>query len=297
MNKNLIISKVERFYKQYLEQGSGIMLNANTDYFFDNLLSIPYCKHIFDYLVSHNSVPAQLIEERQEKCYLEFFEDMTKHGQEYYIAYCIQLYLYLRNHNGKISNPYCYETVWIDSFGSEHGNRFQLFKTDFIRPIVDYIINSITNEAIILYYLDRYKTRLERFKTIHFTDKTREWDLQKDIALYLFDNSLEFHRELDLGNGKLDFLIELDNKEHYGTVLDCNDKPYIVEVKYFKEKLQEHDIKKAIRQLSAYMRVQNAYGCLMAYIMDANKKPLRNYEIEEIEIIPIYVGEESATNQ
>ena len=271
------------------------MLNVNTDYFFDNLLSIPYCKHIVDYLVCHNTVPEHLIEERQEKCYLEFFEDMTKRGQEYYIAYSLQLYQYLRNHNGKISNPYCFETVWIDSFGSEHGDRFQLFKTDFVRPIVDYIINSITNETIILYYLDRYKTRLERFKTFHFTDETHERDLQKDVALYLFDNSLEFHRELDLGNGKLDFLIEPDNKEHFGNVLDCNDKPFIVEVKYFKEKLQEHDIKDAIRQLSAYMRVQNAYGCLMAYIKDANKKTLQNYEIERIEIIPIYVGNETGS--
>ena len=248
-------------------------------------------------MICHNNVPEQLIEERQDKCYLEFFEDMTKHGQEYYIAYCIQLYQYLRNHNGKISNPYCYETVWIDSFGSEHGNRFQLFKTDFIRPIVDYIINSITNEAIILYYLDRYKSRLERFKTYNFTEETHERDLQKDIALYLFDNDIEFHRELDLGNGKLDFLIEPNNKEHFGTVMDCNDKPFIVEVKYFKNKLQEHDIKDAIRQLSAYMRVQDSYGCLLAYIMDSDKKPLRNYEIDGIEIIPIYVGDESTCNQ
>lgn len=90
MNRELIVKKVGTYYRQYLERGSGIMLNANTDYFFDNLLSIPYCKHIVDHLISHNNVPAHLLEERQEKSYLEFFEDMTKHGQEYYIAYCIQ---------------------------------------------------------------------------------------------------------------------------------------------------------------------------------------------------------------
>lgn len=44
------------------------------------------------------------------------------------------------------------------------------------------------------------------------------------------------------------------------------------------------------------MRVQDSHGCLLAYIMDSDKKPLRNYENDGIEIIPIYVGDESACN-
>lgn len=297
MDRELIIKKVERFYKQYLDQKAEIMLNVNTDYLFDKLLSIPYCKCILDKLEEKYEIRNDEIEERKEEDYLSFFDEITKCGQEYYIAYCLKLYKNLCEHNGKMSDPYCDETVWIDAFDTGKADRFLLFKTDFIRPIVDYIIDSITNEAIILYYLDRYKSRLERFKTCHITNETHEFDLQKDLALYLFDNNIEFQKELDLGNGKLDFLIEANGQEHYGTVLDCNDKPFIVEVKYFKEKLQEYNIKNAIRQLSAYMRVQSSYGCLLAYIKDTGDKPLRNYEIDGIEIIPIYVGDESASNQ
>ena len=45
------------------------------------------------------------------------------------------------------------------------------------------------------------------------------------------------------------------------------------------------------------MRVLSSYGGLLAYIKDTGDKPLKNYEIGGIEIIPIYVGDESASNQ
>lgn len=297
MNKELIIRKVEVFYKQYLEQDSEIMLNVNTDYLFDNLLSIPYCNEILDKLEKKYVIPLEVIEERMGKAYLDFLEDMTEHGQEYYIAYCLKLYKYLRDHNGKISDPYCFETIWIESFKPENDQRFRLFKTDFIRPIINYITNSIRNESVILYTLNRYKERMEKFHPFHFADDTDEKELQNDLALYLFDNNHEFYRELDNGTGELDFLIHEGTEKHYGSVLDCNDKPLIVEVKYFKEKLQEHQFKDAIVQLKAYMEVSPAYGCLIAYILDENKQDLRNHEIDGIYVIPIYVGKKSASKR
>lgn len=297
MNKELIFRKVEELYEQYLEQDSEIMLNVNTDYLFDNLLSIPFCSEILDKLEKKYVIPFEVIEERMEQSYLDYFEDMTGHGQEYYIAYCLQLYKNLRDHNGKISDPYCDATVWIDSFESEKVNRFRLFKTDFIRPIINYITNSIRNESVILYTLNRYKERMEKYHPFHFTDDTYEKELQNDLALYLFDNNHEFYRELDNGTGELDFLIQGGTRKHYGSVLDCNDKPLIVEIKYFKEKLQEHIFKDAIVQLKAYMEVSPSYGCLIAYILDENKQDLRNFEINGIDVIPIYVGKKSASKR
>lgn len=297
MNKELIIRKVEELYEQYFEQDSEIMLNVNTDYLLDNLLSIPYCSEILDKLEKKYVIPLEVIEERMEQSYLDYFEDMTGHGQEYYIAYCLQWYKNLRNHNGKISDPYCDATVWIDSLESEKVNRFRLFKTDFIRPIINYITNSIRNESVILYTLNRYKERMEKYHPFCFTDDTDEKELQNDLALYLFDNNHEFYRELDNGTGELDFLIQGGTGKHYGSVLDCNDKPLIVEIKYFKEKFQEHIFKDAIVQLKAYMEVSPSYGCLIAYILDENKQDLRNFDIDGIDVIPIYVGKKSASKR
>ena len=273
------------------------MLNANTDYLFYNLLSIPYCNKILDRLEKKYVIPLGVIEKRMEQAYLDYFEDMTEHGQEYYIAYCLKWYKYLREHNGKISDPYCDSTVWIDSFKSEKVNRFRLFKTDFIRPIINYITNSIRNESVILYTLNRYKERMEKFHPFHITDSTDEKELQNDLALYLFDNNHDFYRELDNGTGELDFLVQEGAGKHYGSVLECNDKPLIIEIKYFREKLQEYNFKDAIVQLKAYMEVSLSYGCLITYILDDNKQDLRNFEIDGIDVIPIYVGKKSASKR
>lgn len=48
MVKDFIINKIEAYYKQYLERESGLMFNESTDFFFDSLMQIPYCKTILD---------------------------------------------------------------------------------------------------------------------------------------------------------------------------------------------------------------------------------------------------------
>ena len=286
MIKELIINKIEAYYKQYLERESGLMFNESTDFFFDSLMQIPYCKTILDDLdnICDIDIPERGITELDKT-----IKAFINKGQAYYASYCLRFYKELRKRREQtvesqkehklgghsILKPYCAYALWIHKSINETGDVQQLFKTDFVRPIVDYIINLTTNENAIIYFVERYKERVEQFHTvkIHKRSKTKELDLQEDLALYLHDNGLSFFQEVKKGNGRLDFMCDVIGEHHYGCALECNNKPYIIEVKYYRDKRQ---IKDGILQLKRYMNRTNAYGCLLVYVDKASF----NFEIE-----------------
>jgi hypothetical protein len=280
MIKELIINKIEAYYKQYLERKSGLMFNENTDFFFDSLMQIPYCKMILDDLdnLCDTTIPERGVTEL-DKTIMAFINK----GQAYYAAYCLHFYRELRKRRENtvelrkklkpgeypILEPYCKYAIWTNKSISETGDMQQLLKTDFVRPIVDYIINLTTNENAIMFFVERYKERAELFHTVKIPkdSKTKELALQDDLALYLHDNGLTFFQEVKKGNGRLDFMCNVTGKQHYGCALECNNKPYIIEVKYYRNKRQ---IKEGILQLKRYMNRTNAYGCLLVYVDKAN---------------------------
>jgi hypothetical protein len=280
MVKDFIINKIEAYYKQYLERKSGLMFNESTDFFFDSLMQIPYCKTILNELetLCNISIPKSGYIEL-DKSIMSFINK----GQAYYAAYCLHYYKELRQRREHtvelrkeqkpgeypILQPYCKYAIWTNKSTRETGDMQLLFKTDFVRPIVDYIINLTTNENAIMYFVERYKERAELFHTIKIPkeSKTKELGLQEDLALYLYDNGLTFFQEIKKGNGRLDFMCNATGKQHYGCALECNNKPYIIEVKYYRNKKQ---IKDGILQLKRYMNRTNAYGCLLVYVDKAS---------------------------
>lgn len=122
-----------------------------------------------------------------------------------------------------------------------------------------------------------------------------ESKLQRDLALYLFDNGVEFSKEDDTCNGRLDFRIS-DGTIHYGAILNCNNKSFIVETKLM-EKVTDNLLKKAITQLGAYMNQIPSLGCLVLFTPDDNSKILVDTVQDGITIIPIYIGQESPCNR
>jgi len=303
MTKELIINKVENYYKQYLERKSGLMFNESTDFFFDSLMQIPYCKSILDDLenICDIDIPDRVITEL-DKTIMAFINK----GQAYYAAYCLHFYRELRQRRehtvelrkeqkpGRypILQPYCKYAKWIDKSIDEAGDIQQLFKTDFVRPIVDYIINLTTNENAIMYFVERYKERAEQFHTVKIPkeSKTKELDLQEDLALYLYDNGLTFFQEVKKGNGRLDFMCNVTGEQHYGCALECNNKPYIIEVKYYRNKRQIED---GILQLKRYMNRTNAYGCLLVYVDKASSSFSIENPHEDIRIMYVDLIEKS----
>ena len=297
MNNDLIIAKVEQYYQQYFEQESVITSNGFTDFFFDKLNSIPLCKRILDELGNCPQIPESLFRERENLETDEFIWNLLRKGEKYYVSYCYQYYRYLRK--DKLERPdnskeYYFDDVqWTEKSYEFEGDKLQLFKKGFVRPIVDYIIGNLTSESVILHTLERYKARVERFKSLAQFDisNLHEKDLQHDLALYLFDNKIVFSKEDDTSNGKIDFLISPSYKDcQYGSILECNDKPYIVEVKIYKDETDITKLKNSIKQLNIYMGQKPAYGCLMVYTTD-------NTDIDfppkcgDITLMTIYIGE------
>lgn len=89
MIKELIINKIEAYYKQYFERKSGLMFNESTDFFFDSLMQIPYCKIILDDLdnICDIDIPDNRITEL-DKTIMAFINK----GQAYYASYCLRFY-------------------------------------------------------------------------------------------------------------------------------------------------------------------------------------------------------------
>lgn len=287
MNIDIIIDKIELAYGHYIQQGSEIMFNTFTDHFFDKLDSMPSCKLILEDLESQHKIDQKVFEERIISEYF-YDRDFFVCNESYYVAYCYQYYKFLRNRQrtqGNYLNPYFKEVIWTDKSVNEEGDRMKLYKTDYVRPLVNYIIDHLKNESLILHCLLRYKSRVERFKTIQDLDLT-ESIIQRDLALYLFDNGVEFSKEDDTCNGRLDFRIS-DASEHYGAILKCNNKSFVVETKLMK-KVTIGQIRKSIAQLKAYMNQMSSYGCLVVFASDDNVNDIVNSIKDDITIIPIY---------
>ena len=93
MIRDHIINKIEAYYKQYLERFSGLMFNESTDFFFDSLMQMPYCKTILDDLEKRYviTIPEGGSTEL-DKTIMAF----VNKGQTYYAAYCLRFYKKLR---------------------------------------------------------------------------------------------------------------------------------------------------------------------------------------------------------
>lgn len=297
MNNDFIIAKVEQYYQQYFEQESVITSNGFTDFFFDKLNSIPLCKRILDELDSCPHIPESMFRDRESMDIDEFIWDLLSKGERYYVSYCYQYYCYLRKEKlelHKNSKEYYFNDVkWTEKSYETEGDQLQLFKKGFVRPIIDYIIGNITSESIILHTLERYKSRVERFKSLIADDITllNEKDLQHDLALFLFDNKIVFSKEDNTSNGRLDFLISPLYKDvQYGSILECNDKPYIIEVKFYKVETDITKLKNAIKQLNVYIGQKPSYGCLVVFTTDETDYDFPP-KIGDISVMTIYLGE------
>lgn len=252
------IETIEHLFGQYCSYQSEIMFNYHTDNFFDNLLSLDFANEVISGLVVDNPVEEKLFKERQCTEWFSYYEDIICHGHEYYLAYCIQYYHYLRQKANPFK-PYFDRIIWTDKSASETGDRTSLFKTDFVRPIVDYVINAYNAENHIVHLIRRYCERVERFREL--VGVHDEQEIQRQFSRYLFDSGCNFHRESNTNNGQLDFYIETTDGAIRSS-WECCSGQYIVEVKVFKD---IHQIQTGMSQLLAYTNQINAHGCLLVF--------------------------------
>lgn len=277
---------------------SEVLFNAQTDFLMDSIMAIPYCKSILDSLKKKYPVKDDEIIGRKDTYVYKWLPDIIYNSKEYYLSYCLHTYEYFRQTKRKEGHYNYLEEYYSDmkifSQGvTSSGNRMQVFKAEFIWPLLCYVISNINEEAHIVYTLERYKQRVEMFTKVELHDNEtlkQEKALQKDLALFLFDQNLEFHKEIEVGDGKIDFQIENNNDEHYGCGLSCNEKPYIVEIKRVTDS-NINDFVKWKSQLNTYLGRLNGKGYLLLYV--DNDIELVLQEEENIKINYIYTGKES----
>lgn len=273
-----IVQKLENYYQQYLDLTSNVMLNLNTDSLFRRIELLPQCRQILEELRRNYTITEDdlrtlnIIEIHNHK---KLFES---HNANYYAAFCLQWYYYQKDQESFGMKTYADRARWLTKTGKDTKEQAMIFKTDVIRPILDYIISQINEQHLIYYYLDRYKSRVERYTFSDLAEKN-ELGLQKDLALYLFDQGLSFYHEPNLGHGRPDFVIDLE----------CNDMPFVVEIKKM-QKLTQGIIDDSLRQLKAYLEQFPSYGCLYIFTEEANFVEYSRDIDDKLTIRYVYLG-------
>ena len=282
------IQDLEERYKQYCNKKSGVLFNRTTDIFMEELYSMPIAKTAIEELLREYPVTNERFTTDQEQDINYLTDKFLEMNQDEYIAYCIQYLRYLQDSGTK--EHYYDETVWIDKDYDTDGDRLELFKSDYIGFIVDYIINAYKANEYIIVKILKYKEWVERFKVIETKDNWKEKALQKHLAEFLFLHDVDFYKEVDTSNGSVDFLLPHYAKEkenEYRSGWKAGEKLYIIEVKKFRNEKQIQD---SCIQLNAYLEQMDGEGCLLIYA-DTDLKIIN--EKWNFDVLTIYIGDES----
>lgn len=277
MKMDRIIEKIELYYQQYINKNSDVLFNLNTINFMQKLQNLPFCKDVFDRLRKDFPFSKEKIESVEIGYpYSKMSEYLTNDERSYY-SFCLHWYDYkiLKNENKIDMNAAFKKCKWLNS-------SIDLFKSDFIRPLLDYVILQLKEELYLLYVLERFKQRVERFKTINIATKTKELDLQKELFLYLFDEGLNLGNSVNIGNGEVDFII------------DINGNPCIIEAKIYRKRTS---CKKYMSQLKDYMgKVAARWGCLYIFTTEDVNFEFENTQ-DNIFVKTVYVGDKKPSNR
>lgn len=280
----LIIDRLERFYSHYLGYESESTFNRNTDTFFMNLRSIGVVDAIVRQLIEEFHFPEEYFSNNiYNKDYPTVHRLINTFEYKKYLSFCIQYYYYLQG-ICLCGQPYFSRSRWIrPDICGQHPLSAKLFKTDFVRPIVDFIIDSLSDDLYIHESIIKYQQWVEIYRQM--PEGRLESDWQQHLSLFLFDKGVDHYREAKFGNGKIDFVLEDKEKSrsHWG-----KDKPkYVIETKVFNTKNRKY-IKDGAGQLHDYLRRISARGCLLVFT-DIPLDIRINHE--GIEIVQIYIGD------
>lgn len=298
MGKKYIVEKIEFLWHGYWQKQSKGLFNHATDMFMDSILNIPYCKLVLEKLKNDYPFDFEEINSYDTTEYWKLFEGADNMRVLSFLYHWYEM----KRERCKIKFYYK-QCIWLGySKDISEIDIMQMFKTDIIRPIIDYVIYNLNEKNYVLYLLDRYKQRIKYFGKVKnkiksignnsnkkFLDEKKdikacnELDLQKDLCLYLFDNGMEVSQEEVAGDGRLDILI------------NSNNEPFIIEVKYIKETEDEHSynnrVRKAVAQVKDYMLSKGAQsGCIFIYTeVDVNFIGI-SPNILDVQLHSIYIG-------
>lgn len=272
-----IISQLNQLFQNYILQESDVMFNNYTNWLIKTIYKIPVCKSILDKVMSAYPIGDDIIEKYENENIEYFcFIDKITINEEYYISYLIHWLKYQEKRAIDNLTPYYEICSWLNSNRYKILNSIELirlFKTDFIYPIIAYVISQLTEESGLLNILDRYNQKVQTIGLDFEKDDKDEIFLQKDLLRFLFHQGCEFEYSSNTGNGIPDF------------VLKCGNKKFVLEIKYLK---QIDDNKKYESQLKTYLTQCNTdLGCLIVFTSEDAEF---YFEDNTLNIKTVYIG-------
>lgn len=295
MNQDRIIEIIESYYQQYWDKDSETMCKCATDSLISRLFEIPFCSSILNNLKHEYPFTHEMIKNYQETEIFDLLKDVSV-NEEKYLSFCLYWLDYVKSIHPYVG--YHSKCNWLSKVRISSSEQMFLFKKNVIKPIIEYLVLQLKNKDNVLYFLERYKQRVELFKDnfvkecvelnnfqeINEFMTLKELELHKHLCLYLFDNDIDYHYSEKKGNGEIDFLLP-----------QCNNSPYIIEVKVCKDDCDLSRIEHGILQLKEYMdRIDTKYGCIFIYSqIDDYFIPDESLDKEGIQLVYVYIGDKS----
>lgn len=301
MKQDRIIEEIELYYQQYLDKKSDILFNLNTINLMRKLQNIPFCKSVLEHLKKDFPFSKKDIESVEIGYPYSKMAEYLTNDERSYFSFCLHWYEYriLKNEDKLDMNAAFKKCKWLNS-------DIQLFKSDFIRPLLDYVILQLKEDSYIIYQIKKYARRISNFGVVKKTiddiinqeeDKDiegiplmnqKELYFHKDLCLYLYDNEIDFDYSEKIGNAEVDFIIP-----------QCNKTSYIIEVKIYKGDCDLDRIKNGILQLKDYMdRIDTKYGCMFIYSQtDDYFIADESLDKEGIQLVCAYIGVKSPSTR
>ena len=301
MKQDRIIDKIELYYQQYVDKNSDILFNLNTINLMRRLQNIPFCYEVFNRLKKDLPFSEEDIMSVEIGYPYDKMAEFLTNDERSYFSFCLHWYEFriLKSNDKLDMNAAFKKCKWLNS-------DIQLFKSDFIRPLLDYVILQLKEDRYIIYQIKRYDQRISNFGLIkkNVVDIVKgnnnkvikgiplmngnELELHQDLCQYLYDNEINFDYSGKIGNAEVDFKLP-----------QCNKSSYVIEVKVCKNKKDLSRIKSGVLQLRDYMnKMGTRYGCLFIYAL-SNFHFISDESLtkEGIQLIYAYIGNETPSER
>lgn len=284
MNIKNIIDDIERRYAQYSLSDSDTMLYYRTRDFIEFIKSFDIVKIILEDVKQQYPFTESVIineqrfgrEYKSPRCIM----NAVGKSRESYVSFLLQYFEWIFCKQDFNTTTLYDDANWICSAKKEYNNkeRIRLFQQNTIFPITTYVVDRLRKGQLLCNVLEQYSIRAMRFNCLQGVKNERE--IQNKIALYLYDNGNENHREDNSGNGNPDFLIS-----------DVNGQ-FVVEVKYVRANSRKgiKDLENWTSQLINYMNNYSSYQGVLYIVSEKNCKFEWKSAPANMSIMNVYIG-------
>ena len=256
-----IIKELERRLEEFCLSDSDTMLYYKTRDFLSFMQSYEIVREIMRDLTQKHPYKKNILKDGKEFYKLpDQLMSSVANSREEYVSFVIHFLNWTFEEQNHDTTKFYDDTWWTCSSNKEYTKkeRIRLFQQDVISSIVNYVIDRLRQGLYISAVLENFAVRAMRYKCLSGVKNERE--VQDRIAMYLFDNGRENHREENSGNGNPDFLISDE------------DGLFVVEVKYIKEdsRIGVKDLESWTSQLKDYMAKYSSH-CGILYIVNRQR--------------------------